>query len=79
MDQLLVDLEMVVVDNHLIVHLATVALAHFHFVLRHTRREWHLCLVHLEQVVLEVDLVVVHLTPAHPVEIETKRRPRHSP
>ena len=79
MDQLLVDLEMVVVDNHLIAHLAIAALAHLHFVLRHARRELHLCLVHLEQVVLEVDLVVPHLMPTHPVEIETKRRPRHSP
>ena len=78
-DQLLVDLEVVVVDNPLIVHRVTTALAHHHFVLMLTKHGWPLCLVHLEEMVLEVDLVVAHPVHTHPVEMETKRRPRHSP
>ena len=68
---------MVVVDNLLIVHLATATPANHLSVLMLTNHKWHLCSVHLEEVALEealeVDLVVALLTHTHPLEIETER------
>ena len=84
--QLLVDLEMAalaVVDSLLVVHLVTAAPAYHHSVLMLIVQEWHLCLVHLEEVApeeaLEVDLVVALLVHAHALATETKRNPKHSP
>ena len=71
--------DLAVLDSPLIVHLATAAPAHHHFVLMLDVCEWHLCSVHLEETapeeVLEVDPVVVLLAHTHPMEIETKRNP----
>ena len=71
------------VDNLQVVRLATVAPAYHHSVQMPIVREWHLCLVLLEETVpeevLEVDLVVVVLAHIHTLETETKRNPRHSP
>ena len=84
--QLPVDLAMAalaVVDNLLVAHPVTATPACHHSVLMPIVREWHLCLVHLEEVApeeaLEVDLVVALLVRAHALATETKRNPKHSP
>ena len=78
----IISLRLNLVINEL--HCITTVLAHPLSVLMLTKREWHLCLVLLEEaapevVALEVDLVAVPPVHAHSVKIETKRSRIHSP